>query len=278
MSWTTSLPNRFDTNYIAKIGKIELNNPHPQAGMPSWYSGWSIVRVGVKTCPNFSGTMATLVDFHKAMKTLDVHARCNVYANAQEALAEAYSDGRGVQDISQNGRRMLPRNLMRFREFRVYSEMAYYTTPDGHKNRYEVLTLTKKNAGTHDFFIMQIPANCVTNLVLALEMLLEANNMKPLECGVLNAPTFADKLTLVAQRRRTFFHTKGGSQPPKEEEEVEEEVNVEEEAVVDVKRECKTPKKVAETKKQQKRKTGKKHSMSESEEVEDEVNSVSSSG
>jgi len=265
MSWTTS--HRFDTNYIAKIGRIVLNNPN--TGMPSWYSGWSIVRCqgereenttvtknGVMTRPlNFSGTMATLLEFHKAMKTLETHARCSAYADAQEALADD-GDNDGYQDISRNGQRMLPRNFIEFREFCVYSETTYYTTPDGYKNRCEVVTLRKRKSefamamakpGSSDFFMMRIPAHCLTNLVLALEMLMATHNIEPLECGVLNAPKFADK-----QRVMVYLNT--DRQPPKkkrlqlqrllnaEEEEVEEEENVEEEAVVEVKRNCKTPK------------------------------------
>ena len=196
------------------MGTIQINSPDPN-GISS-YIGWSVIKCqvgeddevermcknGTKARPfNFSGTMGTLPDFHKAINTLLTYAKDPKYATAEEALQRVNLEG--IADISDNGTAIYPRDVMEFKDYRVYTDTARYMSADNQQHAYEALTLTKKKSkqamqktkagqSALHFFVMQLPVRTLPNLCLALEMMMNLNEIPTLPCASLEHPKYPD--------------------------------------------------------------------------------------
>ena len=196
----TRIKVRFDENYIFCVEDIQLEM---EDNLRSSYLGWSIKRVKqneldsleyrdekdgkMKKRFNFSGRFATLPELHRAVKNIGDSSFMNpmiTKEQAQQLDPNAY----GMVDISAASRPEYTNQIFGFSNFRVYVEDTTYVNQSLHLVTYKALTITKrkseksktKSKNEKDFFVLHIPARRIPHLVLAIELAMEINNVKPL--------------------------------------------------------------------------------------------------
>ena len=201
---------RFDDNHIFCVEYIPLEKTH--SGNSS-FPGWSIKRlptgepdereyVGndgkIKKRFNFSGTMKTLNDLHTGLKFLKRFSEYTPLISKQAAMS-LEEDEHGIVDISAASKPTYSNDIMDFgqnRQYRMYIDRHTYTPPSGNTISYMALILCKrktesakkktgksgnKSGDDEDYFQIVIPVSRLDHLLIAVEMAMETNNIKPVE-------------------------------------------------------------------------------------------------
>lgn len=200
---------RFDDNHIFCIEHIPLVEKGSN-NVNNSFPGWSIKRVPlgepdereyvahdgkIKKRFNFSGTMKSLNDLHTGLKFLKKHTDWSTLISMEDARA-VEEDEHGIVDISTASKPTYCNEIMEFGQhgqYRMFIDRHTYTPPSGNTISYMALIICKKRSETakkkstkggsdeDDHFQIVIPISRLDHLLIAVEMTMEANKIKPIE-------------------------------------------------------------------------------------------------
>ena len=141
--------------------------------------------------------MKTLNDLHTGLKFLKKFSEYAPLISKQAAMS-LDEDEHGIVDISAASKPTYSNDIMDFgqnRQYRMYIDRHTYTPPSGNTISYMALILCKrksesskkkttkgnKSGDDEDYFQIVIPVSRLDHLLIAVEMAMENNNIKPVE-------------------------------------------------------------------------------------------------
>jgi hypothetical protein len=189
---------RFDENYIFCIERVELE---PNEYKIANYVAWSIKRCrygeddeamvpdskGVlKKRFAFSGRIASLPELHEAVMNLCSTSQTESMISWDKAQT-LEQDKFGCVDISTACRPVYSTKVYAFGGHRAYMDDVTYTNGTQHAITYKALVLTKwrndtarsRSKSKEKYFVLHVPARRMHHLLLAIEMAMVQNNIKP---------------------------------------------------------------------------------------------------
>ena len=190
---------RFDENYIFGVEEVPLEKDNMNQAS---YTGWSIKRVGMgeddtpeyvgkdgklKKRFNFSGSLKTLPELHKALKQIELTST-TVSALTKSAAAAMEADGHGFVDISTASKPEYTSEIFMFGSYRVYVEDVTYSVSPGQWYTYKAIIITKekseksrgKSKSDKGWFSVNVPARRLPQFLMAVELAMEANGLNQL--------------------------------------------------------------------------------------------------
>lgn len=193
------LKYRFDENYIFAIEKVELDTNEFNI---SNYLAWSVKRCRygendedyvpdrqgkLKKRFAFSGKISTLPELHEAVMNL-----CNTSQTETmipwEKAKNLEADKFGCVDISAACKPIYCNKVYAFGGYRAYMDDVTYTSGTQHAITYKTLVLTKwrndkakggKSKTQEKYFVLHIPARRMRHFLLAIELAMFVNDIKP---------------------------------------------------------------------------------------------------
>ena len=189
---------RFDENYIFCIERVELD---PNEFNIKNYVAWAIKRCRVGENDEdpvadrtgklqkrfaFSGKLASLPELHEAVYNLCLDSSIDTLISWEKAK-QLEKDKFGVIDISTPSRPRYSPKVYAFGPHRAYMDDVTYNNAVNQAVVYKALALTKwrneksksKSKSDLDFFLVHIPARRMWHLLLAIELAMDLNNIKP---------------------------------------------------------------------------------------------------
>jgi len=189
---------RFDENYIFCIERVELD---PNEFNIKNYVAWAIKRCRVgendeDLVPDktgklqkrfaFSGKLASLPELHEAVYNLCLDSSIDTLISWDKAK-QLEKDKFGVIDISTPSRPSYSPKVYAFGPHRAYMDDVTYNNAVNQAVVYKALALTKwrneksksKSKSDLDFFLLHIPARRMWHFLLAIELAMDLNNIKP---------------------------------------------------------------------------------------------------
>jgi hypothetical protein len=189
---------RFDENYIFSVERVELDSNEFNIKN---FVAWSIKRcrygendedmVADKTGKlvkrfAFSGKLASLPELHEAVYYLCLDSSIDTLISWDRAK-QLKPDKFGVIDISTASRPTYSTKVYAFGPHRAYMDDVTYNNAVNQAIVYKALALTKwrneksrsKSKSDLDFFLLHIPARRMWHLLLAIELAMDLNNIKP---------------------------------------------------------------------------------------------------